>query len=178
MRESCLKAQKFSVHGMSLRNCQARLIEKPRLYVGLISNINMLQDKRVKWFSDNKNVKSVLKSGSSKPDLQEIALDINQTGDKRGITLFPEWICRSENEAADGLSRGLDSDDWQIQGWVFREIDSAWGKHTVDRFASNLNYHCERFNSRFWCPGTEGLMHLINVGPWTVIGLSQRLGTC
>lgn len=99
----------------------------------------------------------MLKSGSSKPDLQEIALDINQTCDKRGITLIPEWICRSENEAADGLSRGLDSDDWQIQSWVFREIDNTWGRHTVDRFASNLNNHCVRFNSRFWCPGTEGV---------------------
>ena len=123
----------------------------------LNSHVNILQGKKVKWFSDNKNVKNVLRSGSSKSDLQEIALDIHETCNERGITLIPEWICRSENEAADGLSRGLDSDDWQIQTWVFEQIDQTWGKHTVDRFASNLNAHCSRFNSRFWCPGTEGV---------------------
>ena len=31
------------------------------------------------------------------------------------------------------------------------------GNHTVDRFASNLNNHCTRFNSKCWCLGTEGV---------------------
>ena len=115
----------------------------------LNSNIDLLQGKKVKWFSDNKNVKAVFRSGSNKADLQGIALSIQQACDERGITLIPEWIPRMENELADSLSRGLDSDDWQIQRWVFRGSDSAWGRHTVDRFASNLNAHCNRFNSRF-----------------------------
>ena len=123
----------------------------------LNSNIEVLQGKKVKWFSDNKNVKAILKSGSSKADLQEIALSIQQTCVEREITLIPEWIPRFENKFADGLSRGLDSDDWQVQRWVFDSLDKVWGNHTVDRFASNLNSHCTRFNSRFWCPGTEGV---------------------
>ena len=85
----------------------------------LNSNIEVLQGKKVKWFSDNKNVKAILKSGSSKADLQEIALSIQQTCVEREITLIPEWIPRYENKFADGLSRGLDSDDWQIQRWFF-----------------------------------------------------------
>ena len=64
--------------------------------------------------SDNKNLKYVLKSGSSKSDLQEIVLSIQQTCDERDITLIPEWIPRSLNQGTDYLSRGLDSDDWQI----------------------------------------------------------------
>lgn len=123
----------------------------------LNSNIDVLQGKKVKWFSDNKNVKSVLKSGSRKSDLQEIAVSVHQTCEERDITLIPEWIPRSQNQVADSLSRGLDSDDWQIQTWVFISLDKVWGPHTIDRFASHMNTHCVRFNSRWWCPGTEGV---------------------
>ena len=123
----------------------------------LNSNADLLHGKTVKWFSDNKNVKSVLKSGNNKKNLQSIALSIQQTCEKRDITIIPEWIPRSQNQGADNLSRGLDSDDWQVQKWVFQALDMAWGKHTIDRFASHLNSHCSRFNSRFWCPGTEGV---------------------
>ena len=77
----------------------------------LNSNIEGLKGKKVKWFSDNKNVKAILKSGSSKADLQAIALSIQQTCIEKEITLITEWIPRFENKFADGLSRGLDSDD-------------------------------------------------------------------
>ena len=40
---------------------------------------------------------------------------------------------------------------------VYRLLDNKWGPHSVDRFASNLNNQCKRFNSRWWCPGTEGV---------------------
>ena len=36
-------------------------------------------------------------------------------------------------------------------------LDKAWGPHDVDRFSSNLNNTCERFNSKHWVPGTEAV---------------------
>ena len=36
-------------------------------------------------------------------------------------------------------------------------LDAYWGPHTVDRFTDNYNVHLGRFNSRFWCPGTEAV---------------------
>ena len=36
-------------------------------------------------------------------------------------------------------------------------LDAYWGPHTADRFTDNYNVHLGRFNSRFWCPGTEAV---------------------
>ena len=36
-------------------------------------------------------------------------------------------------------------------------LDSYWGKHTVDRFATDYNTKCTRFNSKYWCKGTEAI---------------------
>ena len=30
-----------------------------------------------------------------------------------------------------------------------------WGPHSVDRFATDYNAKCSRFNSRWWCPSNE-----------------------
>lgn len=50
-----------------------------------------------------------------------------------------------------------DKDDWKINPIVFQELDFWWGPHTVDRFADHLNTQLLRFNSRYWCPGTEAV---------------------
>ena len=55
------------------------------------------------------------------------------------------------------LSRTRESDDWQIHIDIFTNLDSLWGPHSMDRFATNLNSHCKSFNSRFWCPHTKGV---------------------
>ena len=40
---------------------------------------------------------------------------------------------------------------------VFKELDSWWGPHTIDRFADAQNCQLARFNSRYWYPGTEAV---------------------
>jgi uncharacterized membrane protein len=40
---------------------------------------------------------------------------------------------------ADKLSRHLDNDDKQLDSNVFHEMDTQFGPHTIDRFASALN---------------------------------------
>ena len=50
-----------------------------------------------------------------------------------------------------------DFDDWMLNPEIFREIDARWGPHTVDRFADGYNRQLERFNSRYWSPGTEAV---------------------
>ena len=40
---------------------------------------------------------------------------------------------------------------------IFQELNRAWGPHTVDRFATDSNAKCGRFNSKIWVPGTEGV---------------------
>lgn len=123
----------------------------------LVSNLAVFEGKKLKIYSDNKNVKTVLRSGSTKVDLQTIALQIYNVCEKRDITLIPEWIPREKNTRADFLSRCHDCDDWEINNLVFRDLDNRWGPHTVDRFATNYNNKCMRFNSRWWVPEAEAV---------------------
>ena len=44
-----------------------------------------------------------------------------------------------------------------IRPKVFGSLDSLWGPHDVDRFVNNFNAQIDRFNSRFWCPGTDAV---------------------
>ena len=68
-----------------------------------------------------------------------------------------EWIPRSRNEQADFLSHIYDSDDWGLSQHIFTIIDQIWGPHSIDRFANHLNNKLQRFNSRFWNPGSEDI---------------------
>ena len=72
------------------------------------------------------------------------------------IRLEPEWIPREQNELAD-YSRIIDHDDYMLNPSIFVWLDSLWGPHSVDRFASPANAHIDRFNSRFWAPGSEAV---------------------
>ena len=100
---------------------------------------------------------SIIKNGSRKCDLQEIALHIFQFCEARNVSLLPKWLPRDENTVADFLSRCYDCDDWLIKDHIFSVLDKLWGPHTVDRFSSSCNAKCKRFNSKFWCAGTEAV---------------------
>ncbi|MEW8548285.1 MAG: reverse transcriptase domain-containing protein, partial [Candidatus Thiodiazotropha sp.] len=123
----------------------------------LFSNLAVFEGKKLKIYSDNKNVKTILRSGSTKSDLQDIALKVYAFCDERDITLIPEWIPREKNARADFLSRCHDCDDWEVSNLVFRDLDNRWGPHTIDRFATNYNNKCIRFNSRWWVPEAEAV---------------------
>ena len=43
----------------------------------MLYNARLLEGKKVKAYSDNKNVKSILMKGSNKPDLQSLALKVD-----------------------------------------------------------------------------------------------------
>ena len=91
------------------------------------SHAEVLKDSVIKVYSDNKNVKSVLMSGSTKPDIQNIAINLNNFCDKENITLRTEWIPRKDNAKAAYLSRCKDSDDWEISPVLFQLLDSQRG---------------------------------------------------
>ena len=123
----------------------------------LYSNVHSLRNKRIKIFSDNKNVQSVLEIGSRKTDLQSIAIDVFDFCKRENMTIGTQWIPREMNQEADYLSKCSNNDDWSIQNWVFVMLDKKWGPHTVDRFASLVTAKCIRFNSKWCVPRTEGI---------------------
>ena len=71
------------------------------------------------------------------------------------ISLEVEWILRSLNSYADSVSRVIDYDDWAVSTVFFHHVSSIFGPFDVDRFASSVSAKCERFYSKFSCPGCE-----------------------
>ena len=123
----------------------------------LESLIGKLHDHRVRWFTDNQNVVKIISNGSKNPSLQKETLAIFSFSMANSVHIDPEWIPRSENQKADFLSKLTDQDDWSIPPEVFRQLDTLWGPHTIDRFANFCNTQLPRFNSHFWNPGTEAV---------------------
>ena len=121
------------------------------------NSVEKLKGKNVYVNTDNKNVETILKVGSRKRALQDIDIEIHNTCQENCITISSNWIPRDKNDKADKLSRLNDCDDWGVQSWVFSYLDTIWGKHTFDRFASYYNRKCDNFNSKFWCFGTHGV---------------------
>ena len=71
-----------------------------------------LQNKRVRWFTDNQNVVRIVLNGNKKPALQQEALAIFDTSVKARIHVEPEWIPREKNQIADYISRTVDHGNW------------------------------------------------------------------
>lgn len=123
----------------------------------LISYQNLLTGKSVKWFTDNQNCISIVRSGSMKIDLQTLASSIFSVCASKGISLNIQWVPRSQNVIADYISKMIDWEDWGVTKEFFDFLDQMWGPHTVDRFASKLNTKLTRYNSLFWNVGSEAI---------------------
>ena len=123
----------------------------------LLSLKHILANQRIKWFTDNQGVKSIITKGSMKTELQDIAYSIFRMCLSQSISLEIEWIPRSENEKSNYLSKILDFDDWGISFAVLDMIQSRYGALQVDWFASNYNAKLPKFYSRFWNPSCAGV---------------------
>ena len=125
---------------------------------------NSLEGHCVQWHTDNKNVVGIIQKGSKKPELQTTAIEIHTVCVRYNINVVPVWVPRESNQIADALSRYSDSDDWMVDMTIFSRLHNAWGPYTIDRFAADYNNQCERFNSKWWCPGTSGIDAFMQ--PW------------
>ena len=65
--------------------------------------------------------------GTSKPELQAIAIEIFEVCMSFDSAMEIEWLPRSENDKADYLSRIVDLDDWSLSAALFQLVDSSWG---------------------------------------------------
>ena len=127
------------------------------VYRVLSSLVHILANQRVKWYTDNQGVKSIVSKGSMKIDLQNVAYDIFKLCMRKSISLEMEWIPRSENERADYASKIVDYDDWGISDEIFNLIQEKFGALQTDWFASEYNAKLKRFYSRFWNPSCTGV---------------------
>ena len=132
-----------SVTGISLRLLKVLLARSLRLCC-------MFYNRKVKWFSDSQNNCRIVSVGISRPELQAIAVEIFEVCMSFDIAMEIEWLPRRQNDRADYLRRIVDLDNWSLSAALFQLVDSSWGPHTVDRFASFYNAQVPPFNSRFW----------------------------
>ena len=123
----------------------------------LRSFAHFLKGTCVKWYTVNNGVASIVKSGSNKAHLHKLAMDIFSLSREYEVVIDIEWILRTENEAADYLSKIVDFDDWSVEESYFRAVNSVWGPSTVDCFANSVNAKVSRFYSLFYQPGSLGV---------------------
>ena len=55
------------------------------------------------------------------------------------------------------MSKMADPDGWTVNQNIFMYFDKRWGPFTYDRFASDSNAKCKKFNSKYLCPSTNGI---------------------
>ena len=95
------------------------------------------------------SVQKIVRKGSMKQDLQEIALHIFSVCLRIYIRLEIDWVPRALNDRSGFLSKIVDHDDWSVSDALFRYVESVWGPYDLDRFASYYNAKVGRFSSRF-----------------------------
>ena len=111
--------------------------------------------------------------GSPNPELQRLALAVHDMQETGGFTLVPVWRPRAANVRADFLSRVtvLQLHDYRLRTEVFRELDAAWGPHSIDRFSTKESCqalqppHGGRFCALFFHP--DAIWTDAFSAPWT-----------
>jgi hypothetical protein len=73
------------------------------------------------------------------------------------ITFNLAWVPRTQNEAADYLSKVVDPDDWSVEDQIFSFLEKTNQKFDLDVFASDKTSKCKKFYSKWWCAGTSGI---------------------
>jgi hypothetical protein len=111
------------------------------------------------WLTDNQNVEKMLEKGSGKLRIMKLVLDILKIGRLLLLDLQTIWVSRNNHFLlkADAISKGIDTDSWEITGDNIAHLSALFGPFTVDLFATKQNAKCERFYSRSWEEGSAGV---------------------
>ena len=105
---------------------------------GLTQFRKILTGTSLNWYTDAQNVARIVRRGSPKLYLANLALAIYHVTRRNRINLNMIWIPRDKNQEADFWSRVRDFDDWGISQTWFEHICSHFRFNaTIDRFADN-----------------------------------------
>ena len=88
-------------------------------YNALFLTGSFFQNRLVKIYTDNQNVVRITNAGSTKSELQSLAIEIFNLCIRKHISLEVEWIPREQNQTADAYSKVFDYDDWSISDKFF-----------------------------------------------------------
>ena len=138
--------------------------------LAVLSFLPQLRGRRVLLHEDNQAVIGVLTHLTSKsPQMMNELRKLWFLLDNNDIQLRTRYIRSAANIWADSLSRQTDRSDWQLNPRVFHQLESEWGPHSIDRFASLANTLLPRYNSKWLDPGTEAVDSLrLSDNAWRV----------
>ena len=145
---------KFNDHERTLSSTARELLAVK--YV-LLSLKNSIAHSSIRVYVDNFASSRILTVGSSKSHLQKLAMDIFKISLDNDILVTSKWVPRDLNCVADYYSKINDTDDFSVDDNSFHTLSRIYGPFTFDRFADNLNAKVERFNSKHYCPNTQGV---------------------
>ena len=131
--------------------------ELEAIHYSLKSSKGRFKNEVVYWYTDNFASSLVVKKGSNKEKLQELALNIFEITSAFNIKLSVFWIPRKYNTKADVLSKNTDNDYWVTTFNLIDIIERKWDNITIDRFAYDKNRKSKRFNPRYLCTEREGV---------------------
>ena len=118
----------------------------------------LLKNKSVQILTDNITTCAFINmQGGSVKTLDIVAKNIWDLSIRNNIKLQARYLAGRLNTEADTLSRLPGHHEWYIHPRLFNFLDSTFGPHDIDRFASILTTQLPRYNSRFWDPQTEAV---------------------
>ena len=130
-------AQGFWTKDMSYQSSNYR--ELSAVWLGLLSLRKFLQDKTIQICSDNvTTIAFINHMGGSCKELDMIARHIHQLAINMNAKIVASYISGTRNWQANQLSRLNSTYEWRLHPNLFRLIESYWGPHQIDRFASKL----------------------------------------
>ena len=107
--------------------------------LALLAFASPLSNCKVLWYFDNQNVESILRDGSRKCDLKDLALVVFQICSHHCISFEIKWVPRDLNASADCICKLVDFDGYGLNVFVFQGLNHLLGPYTIDRFACSYN---------------------------------------
>jgi hypothetical protein len=119
--------------------------------------------RKVLMHEDNQAVVAILSHLTFRsPAMMDELRKLWELIDTNNINISARYIRSAGNILADRLSRETNRDDRQLNPRIFTYLDSFWGPHYIDKFATQGNSQPPRYNSRWRDPTSEAVdcLHL------------------
>ena len=156
------EAQGFWNSGMSRKHSNER--EMTAVFLSLKSFIKQVAGKSILVLSDNvSTVAYINMQGGTSQNLTNIATNIWTFVVKNQIHIQVRHLSGVKNVVADHLSRLSSRYEWMLHPALFRYLNSTWGPHTCDRFASYMTCQIQNYNSFHADPSTSGIDALVQM---------------
>ncbi|GFN95919.1 reverse transcriptase [Plakobranchus ocellatus] len=141
---------------MSMKSSNFR--EMSAVYLSLMSLLPNIKNKTIQILSDNiTTVAYICFQGGPSGELTNIASKIWTLAIKNNVQITAHYLAGKLNIQADALSRLQSQHEWELNPNLYHYLDTVWGPHTIDRFATINTTKCKRYNSRYLDPGCCGV---------------------